>query len=96
MTQDPKLVRMHHDEISSTCGSKIFQSFSSESPWPSSEGALFEHVLRGWVYGPVVAFSRPSQSLGQLDEAFVEAQVVTNRIFPALEPASKLNRHFST
>ena len=55
-----------------------------EAPGPSPEGSLLEHVLLGGVYGPVVALARPTQGLGQLDEALVEGQVVTDGVLPAL------------
>ena len=37
-----------------------------------SEGALLKHIFLRRVYGPVVALARPTQGLGQLDEALVE------------------------
>ncbi len=48
------------------------------------ERALLEHVLLGWVDGPVVTLAGPAQRLGQLDEALVQGQVVAHRVLPAL------------
>ena len=47
-------------------------------------GSLLEHELLGGVDGPVVALAGPAQGLGQLDEALIEGQVVTDRVLPAL------------
>jgi len=73
-----------------TCRSIVLEGLSSEPSRPSPEGAFFKHVLRGRIDGPVVAFAWPSKSLWELDETFVQAQVVTDRIFPTL----KCNNHF--
>jgi len=64
-------------------------TLAAESARPPPERALLEHVLGGGVDGPVVALARPSQSLGQLDEALVETEVVPHRVLPALVRAAE-------
>uniref|UniRef100_A0A670J005 Methenyltetrahydrofolate synthase domain-containing protein n=1 Tax=Podarcis muralis TaxID=64176 RepID=A0A670J005_PODMU len=64
-------------------------AFPPEAAGPPSEGAFFEHELAGRVDGPVVALARPAQPFGQLDEAFVEREVVAHRVLPALVRAAE-------
>lgn len=59
-------------------------AFPSETAGPASKRALFEHELAPGVDGPIVAFTRPPEALGKFDETFVERQIVSDRIFPAL------------
>ena len=63
----------------------VFESFPAEPSGPSSKWALFKHVLGSWVYGPIVALARSAQGLWQLDETFIQAQVVADGVFPALK-----------
>ena len=61
-----------------------FHRLPPEAPGSSPEGSLLEHVLLGGVDSPVVALAGSAQGLGQLDEALIEGQVVTDRVLPAL------------
>ena len=59
-------------------------ALATEAPGPAAKASLLEHVLRGRVDGPVVALAGSPQTLGQLDEALVQAQVVADRVLPSL------------
>ena len=65
-------------------GAAGLHGLAAEAAGPAAEGPLLEHVLLGRVDGPVVAFARAAQRLGQLDEALVEGEVVPHRVLPAL------------
>lgn len=52
-------------------------------PLPApQEAAALEHVLCVRVQGPVVALSRPPRLSGDLDEAVVESQIMTDGVLP--------------
>lgn len=59
-------------------------TFSSEASWSAAKRALLEHELAARIDGPVVALPRPAQSFGQLDEAFVQREVMPDRVLPTL------------
>ena len=53
------------------------------------DGAILEHELLLGVDFPVVPLTRPTQGLGDFDETVVEAEVVTDRVFPTLVGATE-------
>lgn len=48
----------------------------------SKEAAVLEHLGTGWMKLPEISFARRSILSWHLDEAVIEAQVVTNRVLP--------------
>lgn len=60
-------------------GSQHLESLSS-----SQEAAVLEHVAAVGVQGPEGALSRLVRSSRDLDEAVVEAQVVSQAVLPSL------------
>lgn len=59
-------------------------TFSSEASGSATKRAFLEHELTARVDGPVVAFPRPAQPFGQLDEALVERKIMPDGVLPAL------------
>lgn len=59
-------------------------TFSPEASGSAAKRAFLEHELTARIDGPVVAFPRPAQPLGQLDEALVQRKIMPDRVFPAL------------
>lgn len=59
-------------------------TFSPEAPGSAPKRAFLKHELTAWIDGPVVAFPRPAQPLGQLDKALVQRKIMPDRVFPAL------------
>ena len=55
-----------------------------EPPLPPSERTVVKHVLCCRIENPVVSFPRPPLLTRELQEAFIEREVVTNAVFPAL------------
>lgn len=51
---------------------------------PAPVVSLLEHVLAGRVQGPIVALALPAALPGNFNEAFVQTQVVSNAVLPAL------------
>lgn len=64
-------------------------TLASKATWSSSKTTLLEHVFGGRVDGPVVTLARATQTLGQLDEALVQAEIVAHRVLPALIGAAE-------
>ena len=65
-----------------TAGQKLWSLVSLSSP---EKGSVVEHVLRQGVEGPEVALARVAWFAGDLDEAVVEAEVVTDAVLPGGE-----------
>ena len=59
-------------------------TFPSEASGSAAKRALLEHELTARIDGPVVAFPRPAQPFGQLDEALIQRQIMPHRVLPAL------------
>lgn len=59
-------------------------TLAPETARSPSKTALLEHVLGGRVNGPVVTLAGPAQTLRQLDEALVQAEIMAHRVLPAL------------
>lgn len=59
-------------------------AFPPEPSRSAAKGALLEHKLAARVDGPVVSLPWSAETLGQLDEALVQGQVVSDGVFPSL------------
>ena len=55
-----------------------------ESPLPPGQGTILKHCDGLGVEGPVGTFARTIWSPGNLDEAVVEAKVVTEGVLPPM------------
>lgn len=64
-------------------------TLSSEATWSPAEAAFLEHVLTRRINGPVVTLAGSAETLGQLDEALVQTQVVPHRVLPTLVGSSE-------
>lgn len=70
---------------SATTGVRLELLLPAEATWsPSQTAFVLEHVLGGSVDRPVVALARFAALLGQLLEALVQAEVVPDRVLPAV------------
>ena len=58
----------------------------------SKEAAVVEHILRGGVKGPVVAFARVPRLPRDLNEAVVEGEVVPDGVLPGGELVSVVGK----
>ena len=55
---------------------------SLETLPPSQKAAIIEHILAGWVEGPVVSLARVSRLSGNLDETVIEREIMANTVLP--------------
>jgi len=65
---------------------------SLEALSSTEETAVVEHVLGGWVEGPVVALTRVAGLPGDLDEAVIEGEVVSDAVLPGGKPLSVVGK----
>lgn len=69
-------LHVHH-----LCGGRVaFKALAAPQ-----EAAVVEHVLRGRIEGPVVALTGVARLAGDLDEAVIEGEVVSDAVLPGGE-----------